>query len=340
MNSTMLATTIDAVGAPWRLQEVPVPTPAPGQVLVRVHASGICGTDPYITGGQLVFRDLPGVPGHEGVGEVVAVGDGVTSRVPGDRVGIITLQESCGRCAWCRGGRPLDFVTAGQCPGAVLTGFNVDGAQAEYVVAAAAGTVLLPDALAYRDAAPIMCIGYTAWSGIRRADPEPGERIAVAGIGGMGHLALQYARAAGFETIAVTATSDKQEIATRLGADHVVADGAELAAMGGADVLLSTTSSNRAAVDALQGLAPYGRAVMMGIAFDEFNLANMSMIMNQHSILGSAHNGTPYLVEALDLAASGAVTPMVETFEAQDVAAAYERAASGRARFRVVVEYH
>ncbi|MEO3821677.1 alcohol dehydrogenase catalytic domain-containing protein [Plantactinospora sp. B24E8] len=336
----MQSVVVPGLGQPWELRSADVPEVRAGKVLVRVHASGICGTDVWITEGKLSFGvDFPMRLGHEGVGEVVAVGEGVTARSVGDRVGLLTLQSGCGTCAWCRRAEPLDFVTAANCAQPVLTGMNVDGAHADYVAIPANATVPLPDGLPYEHAAPLMCIGYTAWSGLRRANPQPGERIAVSGIGGMGHLAIQYAKASGLTTIAVTGSPEKQELARQLGADIVVATGAELREAGGADILLHTNSSNSAAADALQGVAPRGRVVLMGIGFDTFAVPNMPMIMNSLQLLGSAHNGTRYLVEALRIAAEGKVTPMVETYDKNRAAEAYQRAADGKARFRSVITY-
>ncbi|GCB53387.1 alcohol dehydrogenase catalytic domain-containing protein [Streptomyces sp. NL15-2K] len=324
----------------WELRSTEIPAVGPGQVLVKVHACGICGTDVWITEGKLSFGvDFPMTLGHEGVGEVVAVGDGVTSRTVGDRVGIVTLQNGCGQCAWCRRAEPLDFVTAANCERPVLIGMNVSGAQSEYVAARADATVLLPEGLSYEHAAPLMCVGYTAWSGLRRARPEPGDVVAVSGIGGLGHLAVQYAKAAGFTTIAITQTPDKRELAHELGADLVVSNGAELRAAGGANVLLHTNSSNAAVSDALQGVNARGRVVLMGVAFDTFAVGNMPVVMNSIQILGSAHNGTEYLVEALQLAADGKVTPMVEVYDKEQAADAYRRTAEGKARFRTVIKY-
>jgi D-arabinose 1-dehydrogenase-like Zn-dependent alcohol dehydrogenase len=269
----------------------------------------------------------------------VAVGDGVSSRAVGDRVGLVTLQTGCGECAWCRRMEPLDFVTAANCARPTLTGMNVGGANADYIAVRAEATVLLPDGLSYHHAAPLMCVGYTALAGLRRAEPRPGERVAVSGIGGLGHLALQYAKASGLTTIAITRSSDKRDLARELGADTVVSNGAELHETGGADILLHTNNSNSAAADAIQGVAPRGRVVLMGIAFDTFSVPNMPMVMNSLTILGSTHNGPRYLVEALQLAADGKVTPMVEVFGKDEAAAAYQRTAEGKARFRTVIEY-
>ncbi|HET9157310.1 MAG TPA: alcohol dehydrogenase catalytic domain-containing protein [Myxococcaceae bacterium] len=337
----MQTVVVPGLGKRWELRNVDVPEVGAGQVLVKVRASGICGTDVWITEGKLAFGiDFPMTLGHEGVGEIVAIGDGVKTRSVGDRVGLLTLQSSCGVCAWCQRGEPLDFVTSANCKKPVLTGMNVPGANAEYVALPANATVPLPKGMSYEHAAPLMCIGYTAWAGLRRADPKPGERVAVSGVGGMGHVAIQYAKASGLTTIAITSSPDKRELARKLGADIVVSNGAELRDAGGADILLHTNNSNGAAADAIQGVSPRGRVVLMGIAFDAFSVPNMPLIMNSIRVLGSAHNGTQYLVEALKIAGEGKVTPMVETYSKDRAAEAYQRTAEGKARFRTVITFN
>ena len=339
MTTRMKAVVVSTEKGAWTLQDRERPEAGAGQVLVRIHACGICGTDLWLAHGTLKFRDFPLVLGHEGVGEVVAVGAGVTERQVGDRVGLPMMQKSCGRCGFCREQHVNSFVTAANCASPTLTGVNVDGAHAEYALAHASGTVLLPEKISYENAAPTLCAGYTVWAALRRAAPTPGARIAVVGLGGLGHLAIQYAKAAGFEVIAVTRTSSKTGLARQLGADHVVADGAGLKAAGGADVIMHTSSSHAAVVDAMAGLRPWGKVVMNGIALDEMTLPALPLVSNSYQIVGSAHNGLEYLAEALELVASGAVTPMIEVFPKERVADAYERAASGDVRFKAVVIY-
>lgn len=339
MAARMKAVVVSKEKGPWELLDRERPEVGPGQVLVRIRACGICGTDLWLAHGTLKFREFPLVLGHEGVGEVAAVGEGVTERAVGDRVGLPMMQRSCGRCDFCREQHVNSFVTAANCASPTLTGVNVDGAHAEYAVAHVSGTVLLPEDLSYENAAPTLCAGYTVWAAIRRAAPQPGARIAVVGIGGLGHFAIQYAKAAGFDVTAVTRTASKAELARQLGADDVVPDGAALKAAGGADVILHTSSSHTAVVDAMAGLRPWGKVVMNGIAVDEMTLPALPLVSHSYQIVGSAHNGLEYLAEALDIVASGAVKPMIEVFPKDRVAEAYERAASGAVRFKAVVTY-
>ncbi|MER8033339.1 alcohol dehydrogenase catalytic domain-containing protein [Streptomyces bauhiniae] len=338
----MKAVVMTGANQPWEVQEVPTPVAEPGQVLVKVRASGMCFTDVWATqgyGGDI----YPQTPGHEVVGEVVAVGDGVHGREVGDRVGTTWVQSACGRCDYCRKNLPLTGQTAMNCVAPRTTGFAAQGGHAEYIAIAAGGTVLLPDDLAFEDAAPMMCAGYTTWSALRDADPQPGERIAVVGIGGLGHVALQLAKASGFETIAVTHSPDKHDLAVELGADHVVAGGKELHDLGGADVLLITTNAFEAAEEAMAGLRPGGRVVLSGLDFTRpFSISSegIPFHMMRQKVIGSTHGGQHYLSEVVDLAGQGKVKPIIETFSLDQATEAYDRLASGKMRFRGVFLPH
>ncbi|NNG40161.1 alcohol dehydrogenase catalytic domain-containing protein [Flexivirga sp. ID2601S] len=337
----MKAAVIPELNGTWELRDIPTPKAEPGQVLIKVHATGICFTDIWTTRGAA--GDLfPNTPGHEVVGEVVEVGEGVISRKVGDRVGTTWVQSTCGRCDYCRENLPLSGQAAVNCPNARLTGFTTQGGHAEYLAATATGTVLIPDGLSYEEAAPIFCAGYTVWSGLRAAEPQPHEKIAVVGIGGLGHLAVQYAKAAGHETIAVTHSPDKHDLARELGADLVVANGAELQAAGGADVLLLCSNSYDAGRDAFKGLRHDGRAVLVGLdPFADFTIPTepQPFFAQRQKVIGATHNGLNYLTEALDIAASGAVKPMIEVFPKERITEAVDKVTAGDVRFRAVVTY-
>jgi alcohol dehydrogenase len=268
----MLAAVVPLVNGKWQVKEVSTPQPGTNQVLVRIHASGICYTDVHITRGALGV-EFPHTIGHEPAGEIVELGEGVTTRKVGDRVGVPWLQSTCGRCEWCQRGKSFF------CPNHIATGINIAGSHAEYMVAYANATQLIPNGLSYDQAAPIFCAGYTVYSGLRLADPKPHERVALVGIGALGHLGIQYSKAAGFETIAVTHSKDKEELAYKLGADSVVADGEGLSRVGqydgadgsrgGVDVILATSNSYKATVDSIKALRPDGRVVLMGVSSPE-----------------------------------------------------------------------
>lgn len=334
----MKAVVMTGANRPWEVRDVPAPTAEPGQVLVKVHASGMCYTDVWATQG-LGGDIYPQTPGHEVVGEVVEAGAGVHTRRAGDRVGTTWVQSACGRCAYCRENRPLTGQTAVNCAAPRTTGFAAQGGHAEYIAIAAEGTVLLPDGLPYQDAAPMMCAGYTTWSGLRDAAPQPHEKVAVLGIGGLGHVALQLSKACGFGTIAITHSPDKHDLAVQLGADHVVANGKELLELGGADVLLVTTNAFGAAEEAMTGLRVDGRVILCGLDFSRpFSISSegVPFHMMRQRVIGSTHGGQHYLGEVLGLAAKGEVKPIVETFPLDRATDAYDRLASGGMRFRGV----
>ena len=269
--------------------------------------------------------------GHEPVGEIVAVASDVTTRKVGDRVGTAWVQSTCGRCEWCLRGRKMF------CPDRKTTSVEVPGGHAEYMLMYADATFLLPDKVSYDQAAPIFCAGYTVYSGLRWARPQPHERVAVLGIGGLGHLAVQYAKAAGFETIAVSHSPDKDKIIRELGADEIVRDGKGLADAGGADVILSTSNSTRSMVDSIQGLRPDGRLVTMGADVEPLSVSLIDLISKRIQVVGSQQNGPEYLYEALDFVAQGKVKTIVETYPLAEAVKAYNRVAEGKARFRAVL---
>ncbi|QNE79663.1 alcohol dehydrogenase catalytic domain-containing protein (plasmid) [Streptomyces finlayi] len=338
----MKAVVIPEVGGTWEVREVPTPAPGPGEVLIRVLASGVCWNDVQAARGVLPFPSTsPAIPGHEPVGEVVGLGSGVTSRSVGDLVGVTWIRGTCGECDYCALGAPLSARAAFLCAAPVSTGFTVQGGHAEYLAVRAEETVRIPDGVAPEQAAPVLCAGYAALSALRAARALPHERVAVLGVGALGHLALQFSRAAGHETVAITSSPDKHGIAAELGAASVVADGAGLLAAGGADVVLATGRSYAATADAMAGLRPGGRLVLAGIDTAEaFTLPpQLPFFGLGQSIVGATHDGTPILEDALALVASGAVRPVVEVFEADRIAEAVDRVAKGEVRFRAVVRY-
>lgn len=326
----MKAAVVPAVKSRWEVKEVPTPEPGANQVLIKIHASGMCYTDVHQTAGELP-GPFPRVLGHEPVGQIVAVGPGVRTRRIGDRVGVPWVQASCGRCEWCLGGRPMF------CANQINTGIETAGGHAEYMLAYADATMPLPEGLSYEQAAPIFCAGYTVWSGLHWADPQPAERVAVVGIGGLGHLALQYAKAAGFTTIAISRSADKDKLIRSLGADEIVRDGKGLADMGGADIILGTSNSNDAMVDSIHGLRPDGRFVLMGFEAKPLALSAADLIMKRLRVIGSQQNRREHLYEALDYAANGKVKIIAETYSLNDINKAYERVVEGKVRFRAVI---
>jgi alcohol dehydrogenase len=326
----MKAAVVPAASSSWQIKDVPQPQPGPNQVLVKMHASGICYTDVHLTLGHFP-GPFPRILGHEPVGEIVAAAPDVTMRKVGDRVGTVWIQSTCGRCEWCQRGRRMF------CPYLKGTGIEAQGGHAEYMLMNADATYLVPDKIPYEQAAPIFCAGHTVYSGLRWADPQPHERLAVLGIGGLGHLAVQYAKAAGFETIAISHSPDKDEMIRDLGADEIVRDGKSLAAAGGADVILSTSNSTASMIDSIQGLRPDGRLVAMGADTAPISVSLSDLISKRIRIIGSQQNGPEYLYEALDFVAKGRVKTIIETYPLAEAQKAYERVAEGKARFRAVL---
>ena len=288
---------------------------------------------------------FPYTIGHEPAGEIVALGEGVTKRKVGDRVGVPWMQSTCGRCEWCQRGKSFF------CPNHVATGINIAGSHAEYMVAYADATQLIPNGLSYDQAAPIFCAGYTVYSGLRVSDPKPHERIAVVGIGALGHLGIQYSKAAGFETIAVTHSIDKEELAYKLGADSVVSDGEALLKQKskhgyssldggggeGADVILATSNSYKAIADAIKGIRPDGRVILMGVSPTELLTVSPEILFKRIRIIGSTQNDREHLYEALDYVAKGKVRVMTETFPLEEISNAYDKVANGNVRFKAVI---
>ncbi|MFL6495110.1 MAG: alcohol dehydrogenase catalytic domain-containing protein [Nitrososphaera sp.] len=330
-SSKMLAAVVPSVNAKWEVKEVSTPKPRANQVLIKMHASGICYTDVHATHGALGVK-FPYTIGHEPAGEIVELGEGVTTRKIGDRVGVPWLQSTCGRCEWCQRGKSFF------CPNHIATGINIAGGHAEYMVAYADATQLIPDEVSYDQAAPIFCAGYTVYSGLRFANPKPHERIAVVGIGALGHLGIQYSKAAGFETIAVTHSKDKEELAYKLGADSVVSDGEALLKDGeGAEVILATSNSYKATADAIKGIRPDGRVILMGVSSTETLTVSPEILFKRARIIGSTQNDREHLYEALDYVAKGKVKVMTETFPLEEISNAYDKVVNGNVRFKAVV---
>ncbi len=330
----MRAAVIDKFKEPWQLRDLPDPRPAPGQVVIRVHSSGMCYTDLHAHHGVFPLKP-PFVAGHEPAGVIVEVGAGVTDLRVGDRVGVFWNQKGCGRCDVCQAGQP------GGCPDA-QSWMHLGGSNAELMLAWASGCALIPEGASFEAAAPIFCAGYTTMSGLRNADPKPGERVAVLGVGGLGHLALQYSRALGLETVAITGQADKKKELAELGADDVILAGDDpgksLRDAGGADIVLSTTNSARQISSTFAGLRPGGRFINMGLPDGAIEIDPMVLMFGQRQLRGSSQDERSDLREALLLVAQGKVKPVLETYPLDRVNDARERLESGKVRYRAVLQ--
>jgi D-arabinose 1-dehydrogenase-like Zn-dependent alcohol dehydrogenase len=331
----MKAAVVTAFNAPWEIRSLPDPKPEPGQVLVRVRASGMCGTDVHVHHGMFPLKP-PFVAGHEPVGEIVALGAGVTDLKVGDRVGAFWNQHGCGRCDICQGGRQ-DLCAN------VQTWMNTGGGNSELMIAWASGCALIPDGVSFENAAPIFCAGYTVMSGLRNADPKPGQRVAVLGVGGLGHLAVQLAKAVGLETLAITGQANKRAELTALGADEVVLAGDDpgkaLLAAGGADIILSTTNSAAQIGLALNGLRRNGRLVNMGIPDGPIQVDPFGLTLGQRQLRGSSQDERSDLAEALAYVAAGKVKPQLELYPLAKANDVLLRLADGKVRYRAVLTH-
>jgi propanol-preferring alcohol dehydrogenase len=311
--------------------------PAPGQVRLRVEACGVCHTDVLAIEGLRADPSQPIVPGHEVVGVIDAVGAGVTAWQPGDRVGVGFLNGHCGECEPCRRG---DFVN---CRNQEQTGTTIDGGYAEVAYARASGLVRIPDGIAATDAAPLLCAGLTTFTALQQGPTRAGALIAVQGIGGLGHLALQYARSLGYRVAAIARGKDKEIYARRLGAheyiDSTTTDaGAELTALGGASLIIATASSGASMNPLVQGLAPNGRLVVVGAAPDPLTIATPDLIFGTRTITGSLTGSSIENEDNLAFTLAHDIRPSTEVMPFTQAMKAYEHMLSGEARFRVVLD--
>lgn len=331
---SMAAAVLGKIGGPLELRSLPTMVPGPTQVLIRVAAVGLCGTDVHAVEGRFPVP-MPIVLGHETVGTIEAVGSEVRGRQVGERVGVSWIQSTCGACPACtrawstRCSDPRTWIENG-------------GGLSEWVVAEASGCTVLPDSVPFTEAAPLFCAGHVAMSALLRGKPQPGERVAVLGLGGLGHLALQIAKARGFEVVAVSRSANKLADARELfGADEVVAfdsdAGEALQSAGGADVIVATTTDMEQVSRAVQGLRLGGRLVTVGLGEGSLVIDPVDLVQREASVVGAVQGNRDELDAVLALAASGTVRPRVETFPLLLVQRALTRLAEGRARYRVVV---
>jgi len=325
------------VSAPSELRVVErrVAEPGPGQVRIRVEACGVCHSDSATVEGLFPI-DWPRVPGHEAVGRIDALGPGVQGWAVGQRVGVGFLGGSCGYCEFCRNG---DLVN---CRNQEFTGVQSDGGYAEVMIAKATGLMRIPDDLSSAGAAPLLCAGLTTFSALRNAPAKAGELVAVLGIGGLGHLGVQYARHMGFEVAAIGRGTGSAELAKKLGAHHYIDSAASdpaaaLQALGGAKVILITASGGKTLAATFKGLRPGGISIDLGVGPEPIEITSMDLIFGERKVAGSL-TGNPATGDAtLRFSALSGVSAMIETVPLEQAAEAYARMMGGKARFRIML---
>jgi D-arabinose 1-dehydrogenase-like Zn-dependent alcohol dehydrogenase len=336
MSGTMKVAQISKAGGYFEVVERPLPEPGSAQVRVKVEACGICHSDVLVKDGLWPGLQYPRVPGHEIAGRLDAVGAGVTGWTEGQRVGVGWHGGHCFSCEYCRRG---DFA---MCINRKVTGVDFDGGYAEYLIAPAAALAAIPDDLPAVEAGPFMCAGVTVYNALRNSGARTGDVVAVHGIGGLGHLGVQYARRMGFHTIAIGRGSDKASLAGQLGAhqyiDAAAADAvAGLQALGGARVLLATAPDGAAISALVGGLSVNGTLLLAAAPGDPLTLNALPLILGRRSVAGWYSGTARDSQDTLEFSALSGVHPMVETYPLERVADAYERMHTGKARFRVVL---
>ncbi|QYY29195.1 MULTISPECIES: alcohol dehydrogenase AdhP [Cupriavidus] len=340
MPAMMKAAVVRAFGAPLTIDEVPVPQPGPGQVQVKIEASGVCHTDLHAADGDWPVKPtLPFIPGHEGVGYVSAVGSGVSRVKEGDRVGVPWLYSACGYCEHCLQG----WETL--CEKQQNTGYSVNGGYGEYVVADPNYVGLLPDKVGFVEIAPILCAGVTVYKGLKVTDTRPGQWVVISGIGGLGHVAVQYARAMGLRVAAVDIDDAKLNLARRLGAEVAVnARDTDPAAwlqkeIGGAHGVLVTAVSPKAFSQAIGMVRRGGTIALNGLPPGDFGTPIFDVVLKGITIRGSIVGTRSDLQESLDFAAHGDVKATVSTAKLDDVNDVFGRLREGKVEGRVVLDF-
>jgi D-arabinose 1-dehydrogenase-like Zn-dependent alcohol dehydrogenase len=326
---------VPAANGKFEITDVEIPEPGPRHVRVKVHACGVCHSDSLTVAGAM-GNSFPRAPGHEVAGVVDAVGDGVTTWTAGDRVGVGWFGGCDFTCEPCRRG---DFIS---CENGQVPGIAYDGGYAEYMVAPAEALARIPDGLSDVDAGPLLCAGITTFNSLRESVARPGDLVAILGVGGLGHLGIQYAAKMGMEVVAIARGQDKESLAKGLGAHYYIdskeADvAAELRKLGGATVVLATVTAPDAMAPAIGGLKPRGQLVVVGISNDPIPVPPVAIIPHSTSVKGHASGTSQDSEDTLRFSALTGVRPMIETVPLAEAQAAYDKMMSGAARFRMVL---
>jgi alcohol dehydrogenase/propanol-preferring alcohol dehydrogenase len=333
----MKAVEVTQPGAALQLVERDVPEPGAGQVLIKVQACGICHSDVLVKDGLWPGLQFPRVPGHEIAGVIEAAGPGVDEWKPGQRVGVGWYGGHCTHCDPCRRG---DFIL---CQRLQVPGISYDGGYAEYMVAPEQALARIPDDLSDMEAAPLLCAGITTFNALRNSGARAGDRVAILGIGGLGHLGVQFAAKMGFETVAIARGAEKAPLAKQLGARHYIDSTAQnvaetLTNLGGAKVILATVTNAKAMSDSLGGLGGDGKLIIVGVSNDPVQVPPGLVIMGRRSLQGWPSGTAADSQDTLKFSVLAGIRPMIEEYPLARAAEAYERMMSGGARFRVVLK--
>jgi len=339
MSKTMKAAVVREFGAPLVIEEAPVPEPGPGEILVKIEACGVCHTDLHAAHGDWPVKPKPPfIPGHEGVGYVAALGKGVTSVKEGDRVGVPWLYTACGHCDHCLGG----WETL--CESQQNTGYSVNGGFADYAIADPNFVGHLPANIGFVDIAPVLCAGVTVYKGLKMTDTRPGDWVAISGVGGLGHMAVQYARAMGLHVAAVDIDDSKLKLARELGAEITVNardtdPGAFLKKeIGGAHGALVTAVSRSAFAQAMKLTRRGGTIALNGLPPGDFPLSIFDMVLEGITVRGSIVGTRLDLKESLDFAAHGLVHAHVASAKLDDINDVFAKMIDGKIDGRIVLD--
>jgi len=332
----MRAAQVARPGGPFEIVEREIPQPGPGSVRIKVQACCICHSDSLVKEGHWPGLQYPRVPGHEVVGLVDGVGAGVSLWKQGQRVGVGWHGGHCGQCDACRAGNFFGCQVALQ-----ITGISFDGGYADYMLAPAVGVALVPQDLSPVEAAPLMCAGITTYNALRNSNARPGDVVAVLGLGGLGHLGVQYAAKMGFKTIGIARGQDKEPLARKLGAHHYIDSkaqdpAAELQKLGGAAVILATVT-NGDAMSAVQGGLGLNGTLVVIVAAESMQVSPLFLIGGRRSVKGWYSGTAADSQDTLKFSVLAGVRSMNEAYPLEKVAEAYDRMVSGKARFRVVL---
>src|SRR5580658_3186348 len=334
--ATMKAAQVSRAGAGLEIVEREIPEPGPGNVRIKVKACGVCHSDAMVVEGSWPGIPYPRVPGHEVAGTIDEVGTGVSEWKKGQRVGVGWHGGEDGTCPECRRG---DFRN---CRNLKIAGISYDGGYQQYMLAPVEALVSIPDTISDVDAAPLLCAGITTYNALRHSGAFPGDLVAVQGIGGLGHLGVQFANKFGYKTVAIGRGSENAALAKKLGATVYIDSQAtkaaeELQKLGGAQVILATAPNSKAMSELIDGLRPNGKLMVIGATFDPMEVTPIQLITGSRTIQGWA-SGTPADEEdTLRFAELSGVRPMIETYPLEKAGEAYARMKSGQARFRVVL---